>query len=78
MLDEAYKRVYIRMVAYQHKVAWYINSKVQSKIFRVGDLVLHQAEVSQLNKRDKLSPNWKGLYQVEEIQAENLPTKAIR
>ena len=55
------------MTAYKKKVAHYYNSNVKSKIFKVGDLVLRRADISQLQNQGKLVSNWKGPYEVVEI-----------
>ena len=55
------------MVAYKQKVARYYNSRVKSKAFRVGDLVLQRAVVSQFQNQEKLAPNWEGPYEVREV-----------
>lgn len=49
------------------KVACYFNSKVWNKEFKIGDLVLHRVEISQLGQSSKLFPNWEGSYQVKEV-----------
>lgn len=40
---------------------------IWGKVFKVDDLVLRREEIFQPGQRGKLSPNWKGPYQVEEI-----------
>ncbi|XP_073116197.1 uncharacterized protein [Elaeis guineensis] len=67
LLEEDRERVRVRMAAYQHKVVWYYNIRVRNKVFRIDDLVLCKTGVSQPRERDKLAPNWKGLYQVDGI-----------
>ena len=52
----------IRTIVYQQKVAKYYNSRVKSKVFQVGDLVLRESKVSQNTKVKKLSPKWEGPY----------------
>ena len=55
------------MAAYRQKVARYYNVRVKNKAFRVGDLVLRRAAVSQPQDRGKLAPNWEGPYEVKEV-----------
>ena len=55
------------MAAYKQKVTRYYNSWVKSKVFRVGDLVLQRAAVSQPQNQRKLAPNWEGPYEVKEV-----------
>ena len=55
------------MAAYKQKVARYYNSRVKSKTFRTGDLVLRQVAVSQPQNQGKLAPNWEGPYEVKEV-----------
>ena len=43
------------------------SSKVKAKLYRAGDLVLRQAEVSRHTEQSKLSPNWEGPYRVTEV-----------
>ena len=66
-IEEAREQASIRMAAYQHKVAKYYNSRVKSKIFERGDLVLRKAEASQPIEIGKLSPRWEGPYQVTKV-----------
>ena len=55
------------MAAYKQKAARYYNSRVKSKTFRAGDLVLRRVAVSQPQNQEKLAPNWEGLYKVREV-----------
>ena len=55
------------MVAYKQKVARYYNSRVKSKAFRAGDLVLQRAAISQPQNQGKLALNWEGPYEVKEV-----------
>ena len=64
LLEETQEWAQQRLVAYEQKVARYNNSRMKTKIFRLGDLVLHHAEVSQSQGQGKLTPNWEGPYQV--------------
>ena len=66
-IEETRERASIRMAAYQHRVAKYYNSRVKSKIFGQGDLVLRKAEASQPTETGKLSPKWEGPYQVIKV-----------
>ena len=51
----------------QAEAARYYNSRVKSKAFRAGDLVLQRATVSQPQNQEKLAPNWEGPYEVREV-----------
>ena len=66
-LDKVWERASIRMMAYQHKAAKYYNSRINTKIFKVGDLVLRRAEVPQPTMTTKLSFKWEGPYQIIKI-----------
>ena len=55
------------MAIYQQKVAKCYNSRVRSKAFKVGDLVLKKSKVFQLTEVRKLSSKWEGPYQVVKI-----------
>ena len=55
------------MAAYKQKVACFYNSRVKSKAFKVEDLVLRRAAVSQPQNQEKLAPNWKDPYEVKEV-----------
>lgn len=55
----------IGRASYLQRMARYYNTQVKAKEFKVGDLVLRQAEVSQPIVQGKLSPNREGLYQVD-------------
>ena len=67
LLEEKREEARIRMSAYKQKVARYYNSRVKSKTFRVGDLVLRRAAVTQPQNQGKLAPNWEGPYKVTEV-----------
>ena len=56
------------MTSYQQKVAWYYSSRVKSKIFWVGDLVLRRAEISNPTEQGKLFPNWEDSYRIYKIE----------
>ena len=67
LLSSTRLQAQIRMAAYQQKVAKYYNARVKEQTFRTGDMVLRRAEVSRPMEQGKLSPNWEGPYQVEEV-----------
>ena len=46
LLEERWETAQVWMAAYKQKVARYYNSRVKSKAFKVGDLVLRRAAVS--------------------------------
>ncbi|KAK3017188.1 hypothetical protein RJ639_007839 [Escallonia herrerae] len=65
LLDKKRDQSAMRLATYQHRVAKFFDKRVQSRVFRVGDLVLRRMDVSV--PRDtigKLSPNWEGPYRV--------------
>ena len=55
------------MVIYRYKVAKYYNSRVKSKVFELGDLVLRRTEASQPVEVGKLSLKWEGPYQIIKV-----------
>ena len=61
-LDSLREQALIQTTAYQQRVAKYYNSRVKTKAFQVGNLVLRESKVSQPTKVDKLSPKWEGPY----------------
>ena len=67
LTEESSERTTIRMTTYCQWVAKYYNSQVKPKEFQAGDLVLRWAEVSWPTEQGKLSPNWEGLYRVDEV-----------
>ena len=67
LLEETRNKADLRMAAYRQWVARYYNSRVKAKLYRSGDLVLRQAEISKPTKQNKLSPNWEGPYRVAEV-----------
>ena len=67
LLEEKREMAQVRMAAYKQKVAHYYNSRVKSKVFRAGDLVLRRAAASQPQNQEKLAPNWEGSYEVKEV-----------
>ncbi|KAK3005814.1 hypothetical protein RJ639_017563 [Escallonia herrerae] len=63
LLDEVRAQALDRVISTKQRVAWHYNRRVQTRIFRVGDLVLRKFEVSDLKAAiGKLSPNWEGPY----------------
>ena len=54
-------------VAYQQKVAKYYNSRVKTKAFQIGDLVLWESKVSQPTEIGKLSPKWEEPYVITRV-----------
>ncbi|XP_077228332.1 uncharacterized protein LOC143861275 [Tasmannia lanceolata] len=67
LLEEAREESRIRVAAYKQKVSRYHDSRVRPREFRVGDLVLRKAAISQPKKVGKLSPTWEGPYRVKEV-----------
>ncbi|XP_077249087.1 uncharacterized protein LOC143888518 [Tasmannia lanceolata] len=67
LLGEAREESRIRVAAYKQKVSRYHDSKIRPREFRVGDLVLRKAAISQPKKVGKLSPTWEGPYRVKEV-----------
>ena len=67
LLEEKRKTAQVRMAAYKQKAAYYYNSRVKTKAFRVGDLVLRRATISQPQNQGKLALNWEGPYDVREV-----------
>ena len=55
------------MATYKQKVVCYYNSRVKSKVFRAGDLVLRRTAVSQPQNQEKFAPNWEDPYEVKEV-----------
>ena len=66
-LDSIREQALIWTVIYQQKVAKYYNSRVKSKVFHVGDLVLRESKVSQLTEVEKLSAKWEGPYVIIKV-----------
>ncbi|XP_077226454.1 uncharacterized protein LOC143859686 [Tasmannia lanceolata] len=67
LLEEAREESRIRVAAYKQKVSRYHDSKIRPREFRVRDLVLRKAAISQPKKAGKLSPTWEGPYRVKEV-----------
>ncbi|XP_077242710.1 uncharacterized protein LOC143883249 [Tasmannia lanceolata] len=67
LLEEAREESLIRVAAYKQKISRYHDSKIRPREFRVGDLVLRKAVISQPKKVGKLSSTWEGPYQVKEV-----------
>ena len=66
LIEEFHDGANLRMATYRQRVARYYNSKVKTKTFKPGDLVLRRSEVSRPLEQGKLSPNWEGPYEVTE------------
>ena len=54
------------MTTYRQKIARYYNTKIKSKVFQPGDLVMRKAEILKPLDLGKLSPNWEGPYRISE------------
>ncbi|XP_077242342.1 uncharacterized protein LOC143882822 [Tasmannia lanceolata] len=67
LLEEVREESRIRVAAYKQKVSRYHDSKIRPREFRLGDLVLRKAAISQPKKAGKLSPTWEGPYRVKEV-----------
>nr|XP_010910597.1 uncharacterized protein LOC105036537 [Elaeis guineensis] len=67
LIEGSRKCATVRMVTYRQRVTKYYNTRVKTKGFQVSDLVLRRVEVSQSIEQKKLSLNWKGSYQVDEV-----------
>ena len=65
-IDEAHDLARLRMAAFRQRTAKYYKTRVRTKIFRAGDLVLRRAKVSKPTEGGKLSPTWEGPYRVIE------------
>ena len=65
--DSVREQALTRTAIYQQKVAKYYNSRVKSKVFQVGDLVLKESKVSQPTEVRKLSLKWKGPYVIIKV-----------
>ena len=66
-LDSLREQALIRTVSYQQKVVKYYNSRVKTKAFQMGDLVLRESKVFQPTEIHKLSPKWEGLYVITRV-----------
>ncbi|XP_077232286.1 uncharacterized protein LOC143868293 [Tasmannia lanceolata] len=67
LLEEVREESQIRSAAYKQRVSRYHDTKIHPREYRVGDLVLRRAAVSQPIKAGKLSPTWEGPYKVVEV-----------
>ncbi|CAA0817150.1 Unknown protein [Striga hermonthica] len=78
------ERARIRMAAYQQRVAKYYNSRVRSRYYRPGELVLRKAQFNYQERHNKLSPNWddpyrvraavkEGTYKLEDLDGKPIP-----
>ncbi|XP_022891750.1 uncharacterized protein LOC111406590 [Olea europaea var. sylvestris] len=62
LLEEVREQASLRAASYQNKTAKYFNTKVKSREFKSGDLVLRRAETAG-HPRDKLGPVWEGPFE---------------
>lgn len=67
LLEEHREHTTMRMASYHQMMARYYNAQVKAKEFKVGDLVLRQANVLQLAKQGKLLLNWEGPCRVDGV-----------
>ena len=67
LLEETRAQAHIKIAAYKQRVIKYYNTRMKSKSFQKGDLILRRAEVSKSNEQDKLAPNWKRPYQIIDV-----------
>ncbi|XP_057950988.1 uncharacterized protein LOC131145821 [Malania oleifera] len=65
LLEKRWDQASLKVVAYQHRVAKYYNSRVKVRNFQPGDLVLRKTRNNPTESRShKLKPNWEGPYRV--------------
>nr|GEW48706.1 reverse transcriptase domain-containing protein [Tanacetum cinerariifolium] len=64
LLKERKEQVAIREARSKEKMEKYYDSKVRNTSFKPGDLVYRNNDASQAKDSGKLSPKWKGLYEV--------------
>ncbi|GMH19287.1 hypothetical protein Nepgr_021128 [Nepenthes gracilis] len=68
LLPEVHDVAHLRTVAYPQRIARYYNKWVKACPLEVGDLVLRSVEaMGKTAHRNKLSPNWEGLFLVLKI-----------
>ncbi|XP_021740879.1 uncharacterized protein LOC110707181 [Chenopodium quinoa] len=69
-LDEIRDSARDRMAAYKQRISKFYNRRVQSRLLKVGDLVLRNAAAVQKSRiHGKLSANWEGPYEIyDELQ----------
>lgn len=63
LLEEVREQAAIKVASYQTKTAKHFNSKVKTRRFRAGDLVLRRAEAVG-HPPGKLGPIWEGPFEV--------------
>ena len=66
LLDEAREEARIKAEAVKRRVERQYNSKVKSRQFQIGDLVMRKAHPYELE--NKLSPKWTGPFRVTEAK----------
>ena len=62
-LEEKRCNSQLRVTAYQRRMAWCFNSKVKTRRFQAGDLVLRKV----LHNKGALDPGWEGLVKIAEL-----------
>ncbi|CAH9115091.1 unnamed protein product [Cuscuta epithymum] len=67
LISERREQAFIRAENYRRQVKGYIDSKVRSREFQVGDYVLRRREVSQPTEGGKMAPKFEGPYIVAAI-----------
>ncbi|GKV01749.1 hypothetical protein SLEP1_g14280 [Rubroshorea leprosula] len=69
LVEEVREMSQIKNMAYQRRVAKFYNKRVRACQFKVGDLVLHKAGLTNTySHMGKLAPNWEGPYMVIQIK----------
>ncbi|XP_022880883.1 uncharacterized protein K02A2.6-like [Olea europaea var. sylvestris] len=63
LLEEVREQASLRAASYQNRMAKYFNTKVRSREFKSGDLVLRRAEAAG-HPPSKLGPVWEGPFEV--------------
>jgi ribonuclease HI len=63
LIEEVREQASLRAASYQNKAAKHFNTKVKTRRFRVGDLVLRKAAAAG-HPPGKLGPAWEGPYEV--------------
>ena len=67
MIEELREQSQVQLKMYQGKIARHFNTRVQSRTFEVGDLVLRREfPATQDPGVGVLGPNWEGPYEVQE------------
>ena len=68
LIEELRSTTQVKVAAYQQRVAKYYNSRVRSRNFKVGDLVLRKVMINTKEARaGSFGPNWEGPYKVTGI-----------